>query len=315
MTGPAAQVFEAWRQTGSDKARSAETAAIVFRDSVSLRSPTKEEFTAMLDDRGISFARASKEEAARSHKQAELARAADNYAPRFREGEIVIVTEARLERNAEPRRRVYKLDQAIAEKFVTRLEIADRLQNIESTLKASDQRQQLRRDERTAERMERATGNHDRAWITKGAPAASFMAQTAKAQAAIMEAAPRAVNAAFNIGVELSGLFFSLFDTPKSPRQQARDNLEGERLTDRRNARRKSKSTFRNTPANAHSSSVTSRSSRPRGTGNGGTSENARRPEADPHPPTGQRRQGHRWKRKSPRPAGKRRRDPRAARP
>lgn len=234
LTGPAAQVFEAWRQTGSDKAKAAELAALYGNKSVSLRSPTKEDFAAMLDDRGITFARVDKHEANRSHKEADLARAADNYAPRFREGEIVIVTEARLEFNSEPRRRVYKLDQSIAEKFVTRLNIADRLQNIETTLKASDERQQLRRDERATERTERATGiQHG---TTRGAQAASFMAQTAKAQVKIMDAAPRAVNAAFNIGVELAGLFFSAFDTPKSPRQQARDNFEGERLTDRRNA-------------------------------------------------------------------------------
>ena len=163
LTGPAAQTFEAWRQTGSDKARAAELAALYGNRSVSLASPKKEEFAAMLDDRGILFARASKEEADRSHRQAELARAADNYAPRFREGEIVIVIEARLERKAEPARRVYKLDQSIAEKFVTRLDIGDKLQSIEATLKASDERQQLRREERTAERMERAADIYDRA--------------------------------------------------------------------------------------------------------------------------------------------------------
>jgi hypothetical protein len=168
LTGPAAQAWEAWRQTGSDKARSAETAAIVFRDSVSMPSPTKEEFAATLDDRGITFARASQEEADRSHKQAELARAADNYAPRFREGEIVLVTEARPEWSAEPRRRVYKLDQSIAEKFVTHLDISDRLQSIEATLKASDERQQQRREERTTQRTERAADIHDRAAASAG---------------------------------------------------------------------------------------------------------------------------------------------------
>jgi len=228
LTGPAAQAWEAWRQTGSDKAKAAELAALYGNKGVSLRSPTKEEFAATLDDRGITFARASKEEADRSYKQADLARAADNYAPRFREGEIVIVTEARLEFNSEPRRRVYKLDQSIAEKFVTRLDIADRLQSIEATLKASDERQQLRREERTTERTERATGIYDRAPARAG--------KGADMPAAIRKAPARVIGGAFNIGTELAGLFFSFIGAPKSPRQQARDNLEGERLTDRRNA-------------------------------------------------------------------------------
>jgi len=241
LTGPAAQAFEAWRQTGSDKARAAELAALYGNKGVSLPSPTKEEFAAMLDDRGISFARASKEEADRSHKQADLARAADNYAPRFREGEIVIVTEARLEFNSEPRRRVYKLDQSIAKKFVTRLDIADRLQSIETTLKASDERQQKRRDEIEAVRTERATDINvnlsARRPMDKAVLDVAFgVAKTGEEILTKGKTAARVIGGAFNIGVELAGLFFSAFDTPKSPRQQARDNLEGERLTDRRNA-------------------------------------------------------------------------------
>ena len=51
-----------------------------------------------------------------------------------------------------------------------------------------------------------------------------------------METAPRAINAVFNAGMEIAGAFFSAIDTPKSPRQQARDNWEGERATADRNA-------------------------------------------------------------------------------
>jgi hypothetical protein len=75
-------------------------------------------------------------------------------------------------------------------------------------------------------RAERATDLDDRAQVR---------AARAKLSGLVRKAPARAIGAAFNIGTELAGLFFSAFDTPKSPRQQARDNLEGERLTDRRN--------------------------------------------------------------------------------
>jgi len=110
--------------------------------------PTKEAFAASLDDRGISFAAVTKDEAERSHREAEFAKAASNYAPRFKEGEIVIVTEQRPEYRrdgeiVEPSR-VRKLDQSLAEKFVKHLGTRSQLLGIVDTLKASDQRAQQR---------------------------------------------------------------------------------------------------------------------------------------------------------------------------
>jgi hypothetical protein len=59
---------------------------------------------------------------------------------RFKEGEIVIVTEARPEyrRNGEltERSRVYQLDQSLAYKFVKVLDGLDKLQGIDATIKA-----------------------------------------------------------------------------------------------------------------------------------------------------------------------------------
>jgi len=103
LKGPAAQVWEAWQQSDSAQA-----------------------FAAALDDNGIMFAAATGEEAYRSHRQADFARAVGNYAPRFKVGEIVIVTEPRPEYRRdgeiiEPPR-VHKLDQSLAYKFVKGLD-------------------------------------------------------------------------------------------------------------------------------------------------------------------------------------------------
>jgi len=122
--------------------------------------PTKEAFAASLDDRGISFAAVTKDEAERSHREAEFAKAASNYAPRFKEGEIVIVTEQRPEYRrdgeiVEPSR-VRKLDQSLAEKFVKHLGTRSQLLGIVDTLKASDQRAQQRATDSSERAQQRA---------------------------------------------------------------------------------------------------------------------------------------------------------------
>jgi hypothetical protein len=144
LRGPAAQVWAAWCQTDSDKV----IAAALAGKTVSFAVPTKEAFAASLYQSGILFAAVSKEEADRSHREAEFAKAVGNYAPRFKEGEIVIVTEQRPEyrrdgQMVEPAR-VHKLDQSLAEKFVKHLGTRSELQGIDATLKASDQRAQQR---------------------------------------------------------------------------------------------------------------------------------------------------------------------------
>jgi hypothetical protein len=140
LTGPAAHVWTAWQQSDNAKA-----------------------FAAALDDKGIAFAKVTREEADRSHsKEAAFARAVGNYTPRFKEGEIVIVTEARPEHRrdgeiTEPRSRVHKLDQSLAAKFVKALGNADRLQGIDATKQASANRAQQRAADWQAIRLERAT--------------------------------------------------------------------------------------------------------------------------------------------------------------
>jgi hypothetical protein len=161
LKGEAAKVWEAWRQIDHDK-HSKEFDALNEK-GIPFSVPTdRKAFAAALDDKGITFARATKEEADRSHRQVEFARAAGNYLPRFKEGEIVIVTEPRLEyrrdgETTEPRHRVHKLDQALAEKFVSALGATDNLRGIDATIKTSDQRAQQRAADWDAIRLERAT--------------------------------------------------------------------------------------------------------------------------------------------------------------
>jgi hypothetical protein len=250
LRGPAAEVWEQHRRAGNEHYFSDKHAAVLshsvetgnpLRHSVKTKGD-REAFAAALDELGVTFASASKEEADKSHRQARFAREIGNYAPRYKESEIVIVTERRLERLREGEwnepGRVFKLDPSLAEKFVKALGTADKLQSIEATLKASDERAQRRRDERADSRHERATDLNDGPW-TLAWKAARMMDSGAKTAASIMEVAPRAVNAAFDISTQISGMVFSLLnliDGPKSPLQQARDNFEGEKLTAERNA-------------------------------------------------------------------------------
>jgi hypothetical protein len=125
------------------------------------QSDNAKAFAAALDDKGIAFAITTSDEAYRSHRQAEFAKAVGNKAPRFKEGEIVIVTEPRPEyrRNGqiiEPPR-IHKLDQSLANKFVQALGNKQPLQGIDATLKSSNARAGERAADREATRLEWAT--------------------------------------------------------------------------------------------------------------------------------------------------------------
>jgi hypothetical protein len=142
LIGPAAQVWTAWQQSDSAQA-----------------------FAAALDDKGIAFASVTAEEAYRSHREADFARAVGNYSLRFKEGEIVIVTEQRPEYRSEGAiiepSRIHRLDQSLADKFVLGLGSRDRLQGIDATLQISDNRAQQRRADREAAALDRATDIRD----------------------------------------------------------------------------------------------------------------------------------------------------------
>lgn len=121
--------------------------------------------SAFLDEKGISLAQVTKEEADRSHREAEFAKAVGRHAQRFKEGEIVAITEPRPEyrRSGEivVPSRICKLDQLAAKEFVAALDKGSRLQGIDATREVSDQRAEQRSEEREAKRIEWAAKQRD----------------------------------------------------------------------------------------------------------------------------------------------------------
>jgi len=205
LTGPAAQVWKAWQH--SDNAQA---------------------YAAALDEKGIAFAKVTREEADRSHsKEAAFASAVGNYTPRFKEGEIVIITEARPEyrRDGEltERSRVYKLDQSLAYKFVKGLDSTDKLQGIDATLKAADQRAHQRAADWEAIRLERATNTNRRA---RPLPARAIGTAIAKGPLTVAGKAP-AVLKPVTMGLNLVGkaleILGGVFEPPVLTPEQKRD--------------------------------------------------------------------------------------------
>ena len=216
LKGVAAHVWTAWRESDSRKA-----------------------FAAALDDKGIAFAVTTKEEADRSHsKEAAFARAVGNYVPRFKEGEIVIVTEARPEyrrdgETTEPRSRVHKVDQSLAAKFIKGLDNRSSLQGIDATKQASDQRAQQRSADWQAIGLERATnirrGARTRVGNTKD--------NLHKSPAAILKPVDMGLNVIGKPLKLLEDLFEGLFAPKLTPEQiAARDRQADAREQEQREA-------------------------------------------------------------------------------
>jgi hypothetical protein len=181
--------------------------------------------TAILDHEGIALAEVKKEEADRSHREAQFAKAAGNYAPRFKEGEIVAITEPTLEyrRNGEvmgPAPRVHKLDPKAAEIFIAELDKPRLVQGIDATKQALNERAALRAAGRDATRLENATNIIDRSRII----AIDKIKRTAK----VGKAATRAIGKTLDA---VSNAFESLFAptlTPEQIRQGERSALRRE---------------------------------------------------------------------------------------
>ncbi len=169
LKGMGARIWEVWRQSHTSKALDAEIVWPNPRQSYRIDAKA---FAAALDEKGIGFARVTKQEAERSHREAEFAKAVGNYAPRFKEGEIVAVTAQRPEyrRNGEiiEPRRVHKLDQSLARKFVAALDSGSKLQGIDATKQALNERAQQRSAEWQAIRLENATKKRGAAPIRAG---------------------------------------------------------------------------------------------------------------------------------------------------
>jgi hypothetical protein len=136
LRGPAAEIWKAWNNSANAKA---------FRDA--------------LDEKGIALARVTKDEAALSHRKAEFAREVGNYAPRYREGELVVVTKPGLLRLCdgeyrEPNR-VHRIEQSLAQRFILAYD-ADQIKGIETTKQALQERAQQRSADWQKIRLENA---------------------------------------------------------------------------------------------------------------------------------------------------------------
>jgi len=198
------------------------------RQQVSLPVAGKEAFAAELDAKGITFARATKEEADRSQREADFARAVGNYSPRLKEGEIVIVSEPGNEYRREgeitkPRSRIHKLDQSLAEKFVKGLGNGDKLQGIDATTKASDQRAQQRAADWEAIRLERATSTKRRA---RPLPARAIASGIVKGPLTVAGKAPavfKPVAMGLNVVGKALEIFGGVFEPPILTPEQKRD--------------------------------------------------------------------------------------------
>ena len=199
LKGAAAHIWTAWHSSDNAKA-----------------------FRASLDEHGISLAAVTKEEADQSHRKAAFAKEVGNFAPDYREGEIVAVTETG---------RVYKLNQRMTGEEQTRidkfLKPLDRsqLQGIEATketLKARVEQRNLEvqafrdllRDMNNAERVKRAGE-------TKGKAPKMGGRDKLKPIKVASSIGVAAVNGAFKTAEKIADGVLGIFDPVLSPAQKA----------------------------------------------------------------------------------------------
>jgi len=182
--------------------------------------------SAVLDHEGIRLARVTKDEADRSQREAEFAKETKRFAPRYKEGEIVAVTEPTLEyrRNGEimgELPRIHKLDQKAAATFIAVLNNPKQVQGIEATKLILDGRAEQRAANWAAIRFENATNIKDFSLKLAGKSAA----RTLK----VGKVATRTVGKTLDA---FSDAFSSLFDPVLTPDQLR----QGEKAKDRREA-------------------------------------------------------------------------------
>jgi ribosomal protein S16 len=196
----------------------------LWNDPVQIKEKGKT-LSAVLDYEGISLAQVTKAESDRSHREAEFAKAVGNYAPRYREGEIVAVTEPTLEyrRNGAvmgPAPRVHKLDQKAAAIFIAELDKPRQVKGIDATKQALNERAQQRAADRAAKRLENATNIKDFSRI---------VAKGGRGSVRVGKAATRIVGKTLDV---VSDAFASLFAPTLTPEQIR----QGEIATHRREA-------------------------------------------------------------------------------
>jgi hypothetical protein len=141
------------------------------------RSDNAKSFAEALVDQKVAFAAVTKEEADRSHREAAFAREIGRYAPQYREGQIVAVTEPGSiyrSQNGEvvEARRVHRLDPLNADRYLVKLGIdPGQLKGIDATKEVLDLRAKNRAAFWEAVKLEKATRIYRDAWETgvKGA--------------------------------------------------------------------------------------------------------------------------------------------------
>ncbi len=188
-----------------------------------LQSDSAKAFAAALDDKGIMFARVTKGEADRFHREAEFAKALGRHAPRFIEGEVIVVTEPHRERHRKgewvSRSRFQKIDQDLAWKFMKGLDGLVTVQGVDATVTLSNQRAVQRAAERDEARMERATDIRDYSRPNRH--------KAIKGKMEIGKSAARTVGKAFDA-------FSDAFDSLIAPKLTPEQIREGRRAVSRR---------------------------------------------------------------------------------
>ncbi len=187
--GVPGRVWDAWVQSDSSKA-----------------------FATALDEKGIMFARVTKEEAERLYREAAFAKEIGRNAQRFNEGELVIVNEPRLEYHRDGEwvgpNRFQKIDPELASKFLKHLGKRVTVQGIDATLEASDTRADRRAFDREVDRFAHATDIRDFS--------RKFANDNVKRTLKFGKAAGRTIGKTLEV---VSDAFSSLFDPKLTPKQ------------------------------------------------------------------------------------------------
>jgi hypothetical protein len=192
-----------------------------YHDSVNART-----FVAALAEHRIELAIVTKEEADRSHREAEFAKAVGNYATRYREGEILAITEAGpiFRREGEPveARRVYRLNERTTGQNCNKVERF--LDPVRSQLKGVDATKEMlnvRAGDRAAywDRIRLDNAQQTNRFAPK-------KGKTARAPAALGQAAERRLGKALDTVGNVIESFLAPVLTPEQKREGARTTRE-----------------------------------------------------------------------------------------
>ena len=189
-------------------------------------------FVAALDEQGIALAAVTKDEADRSHRLAEFAKAVGNYAPRYREGEILAVTEPglifRREGELLEPRQVYRLNTRMTGEKPEKVQeflkpVSSEFKGLDATKEMMNTRAGERAAQRDTLRLEKATQ------INAKAPAQSAKSDKGAVAAIAKTIGGKAIDAVANIAGEAIEMLGDMFGaTAMTPEriEAARDAKE-----------------------------------------------------------------------------------------